>query len=722
MDNSYIERTNSTSYISIAIELSMKLCTSITFLLITSAQLIAQSDCSSATSVCNFIYDENDSPAGTGNTFEVAPGSCQTGGEFNSAWYIFSPQTDGLFGFVLQPNNNSDDYDWSLFDITENGCAGINSGLSPEISCNSYGEFAPTPNGPTGISSALGGSGSSNGPGNAFGPPYNADVPVTAGSVYALVVMNFSATLNGYELDFGNAAASIFDNTAPVVTNVNSNWCTGEVSIQLNEEVDISTITAADFDVNLPGYTVTTFTPSTPNLTSEFSVQISPAPFPAGLQLELTTVNGEILRDICDNEVAQPILLDLSGNFFWEATTTTGCNNLGASIEMQLVGEALNQPYSMSVNGDAINGFVADDLTTGAYTVSIEDNLGCSRDTIISVLAFNTSLTMPADADLCDLSESFTAQFNGGVILWNAPSGITIQNPAQGTTLITASAPGLYTLEATVTNQGCSSTESFQVQFNYPPQYSIEWIDATCFGDCDGEIIVTNTNPTPLTVISANQTVSGQPARIINLCAGEYPVEIVFSPGCTANQNVQISESLPVSALFSADQWIVPYADPVVTLTSLSQNADSLIWKLNSEDSLTWNDTIWTLTLPQVPGAYTIQLLAFDEQGCRSFFDADILVRDEFRYYVPTSFTPNDDGINDFLAPVFTFEPSYYEWQIFNRNGEIIFETNNSTDVWMGQHKEGNYYVPNGIYHYLLTVKGADIDTKTLKGFVTLVR
>jgi hypothetical protein len=89
MDNTYIERTNSTSYISIAIELNMKLCTSITFLLITSAQLIAQSDCSSATSVCNFIYDENDSPAGTGNTFEVAPGICQTGGEFNSALYIF---------------------------------------------------------------------------------------------------------------------------------------------------------------------------------------------------------------------------------------------------------------------------------------------------------------------------------------------------------------------------------------------------------------------------------------------------------------------------------------------------------------------------------------------------------------------------------------------------------------------------------------------------------
>lgn len=700
----------------------MKFWTVITFLFITSVQLIAQSDCSSATSVCNFIYDENDSPAGTGNTFEVAPGSCQTGGEFNSAWYIFSPQTDGLFGFVLQPNNNSDDYDWSLFDITENGCAGINSGLSPEISCNSYGEFAPTPNGPTGISSALGGSGSSNGPGNAFGPPFNADVPVTAGNVYALVVMNFSATLNGYELDFGNAGASIFDNAAPIITNVSSNWCTGEVTLQLNEEVDISTITAADFDLNLPGYSVTSFTPSTPTLASEFTIEISPNPFPVGLQLELTTVNGEILADICDNELAQPILLDLSGNFFWEATTTTGCNNLGASVEMEVIGEALNQPYSMAVNGNPINGFIADDLTTGAYTISIEDNLGCSRDTIISVQAFNTSLTMPADATLCDLSETFTAQFNGGLILWNSPAGITIQNPAQGTTLITASTPGLYTLEATVTNQGCSSTESFQVQFNYPPQFNIDWTDVTCFADCNGEVVVSSANPTTLTVITANQTVSGNPARIINLCAGEYPVEIVFSPGCTANQNIQISEPFPVSASFSADQWIVPYANPVVTLTSSAQNADSILWRLNTEDSLTWNDSIWVLTLPQQPGEYTIQILAMDSNDCRSFFDAEVIVRDEFRYYLPNSFTPNDDGINDFLAPSFTIKPSFYDWKIFNRNGELVFETNDSAAVWMGQHKDGQYFVPNGIYHYIMTIKGDGTDTKTLKGTVTLIR
>ena len=276
---------------------------------------VAQSDCNTAISVCNFVYDENNSPSGTGDSFEVAPGSCQTGGEFNSAWYIFSPQSDGLFGFVLQPSDIEDDYDWSLFDITENGCAGINSGLSPEISCNSYGEFAPTPNGPTGISTANGGTGNFNGPGNAAGPPFNADVNVTAGSVYALVVMNYSQTLNGYELDFGNTAVSIFDNTAPTITDIQTNWCTGEVVIQLSEEIDVSTLTASDFLVDVPGFSVNTFSTNTPDLASVLTFQIGPVPFPADLQLQLTTINSEILADICDNEVLQPIALDMSGNF-----------------------------------------------------------------------------------------------------------------------------------------------------------------------------------------------------------------------------------------------------------------------------------------------------------------------------------------------------------------------------------------------------------------------
>jgi gliding motility-associated-like protein len=700
----------------------MKHLLTITLICIATLRLWAQSDCNSAVSVCDFVYDENNSPAGTGAVVEAAPGSCQTGGEFNSAWYIFSPQTDGLFGFVLQPNDLDDDYDWSLFDITDNGCAGINTGASPEISCNSYGEFAGTPNGPTGISTADGGSGNFNGPGNAAGPPFNEDVNVTAGSVYALVVMNFSSTLNGYALDFGNTAVSIFDNTPPAIESLTSNWCTGEVVIQLTEEIDVSTLTATDFLINAPGITVTSFSTNTPNLASELNFVLGPLPLPAGLQVELTTINSEILADICDNELAQPIAIDLSGNFFFEAITTPGCNSTGAIIEMNLLGNAPNAPYTMTLDGAPQAGFTADNLATGSYVVEITDNTGCSRDTTISVVSLASTVTMPANAVLCDLSETFTAQFNGGLILWDAPAGVTVAFPAQGTTLISADAPGTYTLEATVTNQGCTSTGSFEVQFNFPPQSTTAVTPASCFGICDGTVSVTNENPAGLTILLDGASTTGQPAEITGVCAGQYELEVIFSPECSTTQQITIAQPPPVSASFEADLWIVPYASPTVTLTSTSENADSLLWTVVGADSLTWSDTLWILTLPQEPAIYPIQLVAADTSGCTSFFEAFIEVRDEFRVFVPNSFTPNDDGINDFIVPSFTYEPVFYRWQIFNRYGDVVFDSKDYREVWMGEHRNGGYFVPAGVYNYVLTTRGVERDMQTLKGTISLVR
>ena len=115
-------------------------------------------------------------------------------------------------------------------------------------------------------------------------------------------------------------------------------------------------------------------------------------------------------------------------------------------------------------------------------------------------------------------------------------------------------------------------------------------------------------------------------------------MQIVFSPECTVNQNISITQPPPVSASFEASDWIVPFADPLVTLTSTSENADSLLWTIVGIDSLTWSDTLWTLELPQEPGLYPIQLVASDTAGCTSFFEAFVEVRDEFRVFVPNSF------------------------------------------------------------------------------------
>ena len=687
----------------------------------TAVCMTAQSDCSSAVSVCDFVYDENNSPTGTGNVFEMAPGSCQTGGEFNSAWYIFSPQTDGLFGFILQPNNN-DDYDWSLFDITTSGCAGINTGASPEISCNSYGENPGIPNSPTGISTANGGTGSSNGPGNLFGPPFNEDVAVTAGSVYALVVMNYSSTLDGYALDFTSTAVSIFDNTAPIITNIATNWCTGEVTIELSEEIDVSTLTASDFVLNNTAYSVTAFSTNTPNLASTLQFTIGPLPLAPGTQLELTTINGEILADICDNEVPQPINLDLQGNFFFSTNTTPGCNDTGATIDVDVVGPNLIQPLELALEGTVQPTFFLNDLATGTYNITVTDNLGCTRDTTVNAVSLTSTVTMPSDATLCSLSDTFTAAFTGGLILWDAPVGVAIAQPASGTTIISSDTPGTYSISATVTNQGCTSTGSFSVAFNYPPQSTTSKENASCFGICDGRVLVENGNDASLTITVGGATSTGHTAVVDSLCAGNHVLHIIFSPNCSSTQTISISQPAPVSASFDASEWIVPYANPTVTLTSTSENADSLLWQVLELNAVIFTDSIWELTFPQEPNYYTIQLIASDTSGCTDIFTGIIEVRDEFRVFVANGFTPNDDGINDFIVPSFTYKPLDYRWEIFNRYGDVVFDSKDYLEVWMGEHRNGGYFVPNGIYNYVLTVRGVEHDTRTFKGTISVMR
>ena len=218
------------------------------------------SDCEGAITLCGDLYTETEASFNTGAIYEYT-GICNQNLEQSSVWYTFTVQQDGLLSFVLTPLNPMDDYDWGLFDITTGGCEGIGTALlSPEVGCNSYGVAPPEPNGPTGISTANGGTGNSNGPGNFNGPPFNADLPVQAGETYALVVMNWTNSLEGYEIDFGQSTASLYDETSPVIDSVFVENCENTTfKIYLSEYVNFLSVTTEDFELIGPDGSVHEF-------------------------------------------------------------------------------------------------------------------------------------------------------------------------------------------------------------------------------------------------------------------------------------------------------------------------------------------------------------------------------------------------------------------------------------------------------------------------------
>ncbi len=92
--------------------------------------------------------------------------------------------------------------------------------------------------------------------------------------------------------------------------------------------------------------------------------------------------------------------------------------------------------------------------------------------------------------------------------------------------------------------------------------------------------------------------------------------------------------------------------------------------------------------------------------------------------YIPNSFSPNNDGINDvFHAEGNAIDPASFHLMIFDRWGEKVFETFDMDKVWEGDFQNGDYYVKDSFYQYVLKVKSVhENDPKEFKGSIFVLR
>jgi gliding motility-associated-like protein len=134
-----------------------------------------------------------------------------------------------------------------------------------------------------------------------------------------------------------------------------------------------------------------------------------------------------------------------------------------------------------------------------------------------------------------------------------------------------------------------------------------------------------------------------------------------------------------------------------------------------------------TFQFPQdVGGAYPVQLTITDAQGCTNSVTEIVEIKDIFNLFIPTSFTPNNDGTNDaFFIQGTDIDPDRFEFEIYNRWGEVIWETTDPSDAWYGQvGEEGQHYVPNGPYAYRVEVHSLEDESyrKEVFGVVMIIR
>lgn len=122
-------------------------------------------------------------------------------------------------------------------------------------------------------------------------------------------------------------------------------------------------------------------------------------------------------------------------------------------------------------------------------------------------------------------------------------------------------------------------------------------------------------------------------------------------------------------------------------------------------------------------GNIAVQLLVTNTYGCTDIATQNIYVEPFSSFFMPTAFTPNNDGVNDeFLGRGYYSSLKDYSLVVYNRWGEILFQTNSPTEGWNGSKNNAGDQLPEGVYLYSVTYKNYLGRTISLRNYVHLTR
>ncbi|MBK9048559.1 MAG: gliding motility-associated C-terminal domain-containing protein [Bacteroidetes bacterium] len=158
------------------------------------------------------------------------------------------------------------------------------------------------------------------------------------------------------------------------------------------------------------------------------------------------------------------------------------------------------------------------------------------------------------------------------------------------------------------------------------------------------------------------------------------------------------------------------FLDPTITFTDLSLDALSWSWNFGDTLLITEQNPVYVF---KSYGNFPVELVVTNSFGCTDTALREIIIDDFITAYIPNSFTPNDDGINDQFG-VTGFSNGGFSMQIFNRWGQTVFTSENSFQSWNGKTLSGKS-APQGIYTYLITIT-KDKSHKPLYGTISLIR
>lgn len=478
-----------------------------------------------------------------------------------------------------------------------------------------------------------------------------------------------------------------------------------------------------------------------PNIQGQFVVGVCVQEFRNGVLL------GEIRRDFqfnvtsCEPTVVAAIASDENINDRDFVINSCGTNTI--TFENQSFQERFINEYAWTFD---MNG-TFETFTERSPTVTFPEGNGTYEGTLI----LNPGTTCGDTANIfVNIFPEITAEFDfeydtcvaGPVIFtdqsfsgsgqitsyqWNFGDGegSTFQNPSH-----TYRIPG--DIPATLTVQDINNCETSHTEIiSYFPVPSLIVIRPSEFLGCaPGEIFFDNLSfPIDDTYdIVWNFGDGGTSSAISPFYTYNDPgiftvsIDITSPIGCETdtifNELIQIEPSPTAGFTFSPDQ--PSNLLPEVTFTDQSQGAINWLWTFDSLGTSTLRNPSFIF---QDTGRHEVTQVVIHESGCTDTFVQLIDVIPEVRYHLPNAFSPNNDGSNDeFRGKGRIDGATDFKFSIWNRWGELLFETSDPEAAWNGRKDNTGKLSPNGVYVCIVTFNGPRGEPFEFKGFATLIR
>lgn len=615
------------------------------------------------------------------------PGCAGDGASYqdkNPYWYTFTCYSSGTLGFLITPNNLSDDYDWQLYDITGHNPNDVFTDTSLVVTGNWSGTYGVTGASPTGVPYIQC---ASNPPDNL--PTFSSMPQLIVGHVYLLLISHYTDSQSGYSLSFSGGTAVITDPLMPHMLSVVPD-CNGKIlTLKLNKQIKCSTLSNDGSEFTVSPALATATSAVAPLCSASFdmdSVIITlNNPLPSGsYQLVMNTgTDGNTLLDDCGNSIPvgetidfqytipQPILADSVGQ--------VGC-----------APDSILLYYPKKINCPSITPSGSDFAVSGPTPVNIVAAYGnCVNDeTDYIILKFAAPI------------------YTGGTYT------VTIQPGLDGSPIYDVCGQPILPQTLTFT-----TVDTVSAQFTYTADLGCRNNVLTFMHDG-----AHNVNQWNWTFNNAGQA-STQTAVYTFPASSSNTVKLEVSNGvCSDSTTETIAFNNEVKADFDMPSILCP-EDPLTVTDKSTGIVNTWNWKF---------DVIGSSSLQNPPPQYfpntnqetyyNIQLIVSNTAiNCSDTAKKYLRVLNNCYIGVPSAFTPNGDGLNDYFSPHNALKADNLDFKVYNRWGQMVFHSNNWQQRWDGT--LNGVPQPPDVYVWMLSYTNHDTGRPVFqKGTVMLIR